>query len=153
MDTLLEILKIFGDLVGPILVIYVGAKMEFSRRDAAKLKKLEQESTDKKEKELQEKFDSLMSKIDKISAKVDDLEGQIQTMKDVDQEYQESLDKLSKSHQISNEYVHQMAQLVMVLAEGMRDQHLDGNITKAIASYRDFEQQTLSHFMTRPLDD
>lgn len=42
----------------------------------------------------------------------------------------------------------ELAQLVMVLAEGLRDQHLDGNITRAVEKYRKFEEGEIARIMS-----
>ena len=68
----------------------------------------------------------------------------IQALQGYDRTVKEDLHNFSQSQQINAQYVHELAELVMTLAEGMRDQHLDGNITRAIASLRSFEHTTLT---------
>ena len=51
-------------------------------------------------------------------------------------------------NRLNGQYTHELAQLVMVLAEGLRDQHLDGNITRAVEKYRKFEADALGSIVT-----
>ena len=60
----------------------------------------------------------------------------------------EAIRSLNRSTRLNGQYVHELAQLVMVLSEGMRDQHLDGNITRAINDYRKFEADALNSLLT-----
>ena len=67
-------------------------------------------------------------------------------------EIQDALDAIKVAqHQLEDtngQCTGELAQLVMVLAEGLRDQHLDGNITRAIDKYRKFESEKLKDIMT-----
>lgn len=49
---------------------------------------------------------------------------------------------------LNGKFTSELAQLVMALAEGIRDQHLDGNITSAIDRYRKFEMTELGNIMS-----
>ncbi len=72
-----------------------------------------------------------------------------ETKDDVDALFQ-SMTKLSATTSLNGRCTSELAQLVMVLAEGLRDQHLDGNITRAVDKYRTFEAKEIAHIMSDP---
>ena len=76
------------------------------------------------------------------------MDSRIEELQKHNDEQDEAIATLSQATRMNGQYVHELAQLVMVLSEGMRDQHLDGNITKAINRYRKFESDTLNQFLT-----
>ena len=91
---------------------------------------------------------SLQNSIDAVSKQLDDTESTLASMREYDRFVQSSIEELKTSHKISTEFTQELAQLVTVLAEGMRDQHLDGNITRAISSYREFQEKKLTEYMS-----
>lgn len=152
MDTFLELLKVLLDFAGPIAVVVFGgimtARQTREQKENSRIKELEKQESDRKEKELQQKFDGINQNLAVVNDRLSDLSSKIEKMEGIDERYEESLKYLKKQHALSWQYTHELAQLLMVLAAGMRDQHLDGNITKAIARCQDFEHKTLSQFMT-----
>ena len=91
---------------------------------------------------------SWRNSIDAVSKQLDDTENTLASMREYDRFVQSSIEELKTSHKISTEFTQELAQLVTVLAEGMRDQHLDGNITRAISSYREFQEKKLTEYMS-----
>lgn len=69
------------------------------------------------------------------------------TRKEVE-ELTQTVAKLSATTSLNGRCTSELAQLVMVLAEGLRDQHLDGNITRAVDKYRRFEASEIAHIMS-----
>lgn len=139
--------------LGPILVVVVSARMEQNRKADARVKELENEKRAKEDKELKDTIDEIKNEVKKINSRVNDLDHIMKDLQTFDQETQDDLRTLSRTHQLTSTYIHQLAQLVTVLAEGMRDQHLDGNVTQAINEYRNFEHTTLTNLMsTSPIE-
>lgn len=60
----------------------------------------------------------------------------------------EQIRQLATISSLNGRFTSELAQLVMALAEGIRDQHLDGNITSAVARYRNFELTELGNIMS-----
>lgn len=60
----------------------------------------------------------------------------------------EQIRQLAAIASLNGKFTSELAQLVMALAEGIRDQHLDGNITSAIDRYRQFELTELGNIMS-----
>lgn len=157
MEQVLEWVKTILTFLSPLAVVIVSANIE-RRQRKEKEKKDEQAKADAEhDKEMKDAIKALSDKVDDLSTKVDGFESSIQGLQACDRSVKEALRNLSQSLQITAEYDHKQAALVMTLAEGMRDQHLDGNITRAIAALRSYEHDTLTKLtqqMTQsPTDD
>lgn len=148
MDYAVELIQAFLSFLSPILVVIVTIRMERTRKADARIKKLEEEKKNREEQELNNTIRSLQDSIDAVSKQLDDTESTLASMREYDRFVQSSIEELKTSHKISTEFTQELAQLVTVLAEGMRDQHLDGNITRAISSYREFQEKKLTEYMS-----
>lgn len=148
MDYAVQLIQAFLSFLSPILVVIVTIRMERTRKADARIKKLEEEKKNREEQELNDTIRSLQNSIDAVSKQLDDTERTLASMREYDRFVQSSIEELKTSHKISTEFTQELAQLVTVLAEGMRDQHLDGNITRAISSYREFQEKKLTEYMS-----
>lgn len=148
MDYAVDLIQAFLSFLSPILVVIVTIRMERTRKADARIKKLEEEKKNREEQELNNTIRSLQNSIDAVSKQLDDTESTLASMREYDRFVQSSIEELKTSHKISTEFTQELAQLVTVLAEGMRDQHLDGNITRAISSYREFQEKKLTEYMS-----
>lgn len=148
MDYAVQLIQAFLSFLSPILVVIVTIRMERTRKADARIKKLEEEKKNREEQELNNTIRSLQNSIDAVSKQLDDTESTLASMREYDRFVQSSIEELKTSHKISTEFTQELAQLVTVLAEGMRDQHLDGNITRAISSYREFQEKKLTEYMS-----
>lgn len=148
MDYAVELIQAFLSFLSPILVVIVTIRMERTRKADARIKKLEEEKKNREEQELNNTIRSLQDSINAVSKQLDDTENTLASMREYDRFVQSSIEELKTSHKISTEFTQELAQLVTVLAEGMRDQHLDGNITRAISSYREFQEKKLTEYMS-----
>ena len=148
MDYAVQLIQAFLSFLSPILVVIVTIRMERTRKADARIKKLEEEKKNREEQELNNTIRSLQNSIDAVSKQLDETESTLASMREYDRIVQSSIEELKTSHKISTEFTQELAQLVTVLAEGMRDQHLDGNITRAISSYREFQEKKLTEYMS-----
>lgn len=148
MDYAVQLIQAFLSFLSPILVVIVTIRMERTRKADARIKKLEEEKKNREEQELNDTIRSLQNSIDAVSKQLDETESTLASMREYDRFVQSSIEELKTSHKISTEFTQELAQLVTVLAEGMRDQHLDGNITRAISSYREFQEKKLTEYMS-----
>ena len=148
MDYAVELIQAFLSFLSPILVVIVTIRMERTRKADARIKKLEEEKKNREEQELNDTIRSLQNSIDAVSKQLDETENTLASMREYDRFVQSSIEELKTSHKISTEFTQELVQLVTVLAEGMRDQHLDGNITRAISSYREFQEKKLTEYMS-----
>ena len=155
MTTVEVFLEIMGSVVTPLLIAIVGIYAEFNRRKANKLKKLEEESKARKEADEKKKFDDINASIKEVADDLKEVKQEMSILKEQNEIQDKSIRAVVSTNQINGRCTYELAQLVMTLSEGMRDQHLDGNITRAIDQYRRFESGTLGSFLTgkNPLDD
>ena len=155
MTTIEVFLEIMGSVVTPLLIAIVGIYAEFNRRKASKLKKLEEESKARKEADEKKKFDDINDSIKEVADDLKEVKREMGILKEQNEIQDKSIRAVVSTNQINGRCTYELAQLVMTLSEGMRDQHLDGNITRAIDQYRRFESGTLGSFLTgkNPLDD
>lgn len=144
----LQVVSVIGAILSPIFVAIIGARSEITNRNTKKIRELEAEAKAKEAKELKDELKSINASIQSVQEKLEVLDGRIEELQKHNDEQDEAIATLSQATKMNGQYVHELAQLVMVLSEGMRDQHLDGNITKAINRYRKFESDTLNQFLT-----
>lgn len=151
METVLGYVGIIVPALCTIVVAWITANAAKSKKAEDAEKQLEKERQTRREEELDGTLKKLGEKIDKIDGRITSLEDEMQRQREADNDMLEDLRKLADQHQINGEYIHALSQLITVLAEGMRDQHLDGNITNAVAVYRKFESEILNKLITRPV--
>lgn len=147
MSDWLAAVSVIGGIVSPIIVAFIAARSEIAARNNKKQQDLEKKEKDLEKKELQAKLDSIKSSVETVSDEVSSVKSQLEKLQDQNNDQDSSIQSLNKMMRINGQYIHELAQLVTVLSEGMRDQHLDGNITKAINNYRKFEARALNHLL------
>lgn len=137
MDTFIIVVQ----LLTPFAVLWLGwyynrqqKKAQESKDAEQKLEALEREKTSK---EIQDALDAI-----KVAQK------QLEDTNALVRSFQGELSSIIAANNLNGQCTGELAQLVMVLAEGLRDQHLDGNITRAIDKYRKFESEKLKDIMT-----
>ena len=150
MSDWLSVVTVIGGIITPIIVAVIGVRSEVATRNSKKAAKLEKKEKELEQQELKTQLENISTSITNTNNNLLDLKRQIDTLTEHDGLQDDMIEALTKSTRISGQYVHELAQLVMTLSEGMRDQHLDGNITKAISKYRKFESDTLNQFLTQP---
>lgn len=138
----------FLQVLTPIIVAAIGLRSEWNSKKNEKLKRLEQQEKEQERADLDKKFDELHSQLSQILTDTKEIHTQIASLKTQNELQDRAIKSLGITNRINGQYTHELAQLVTVLAEGMRDQHLDGNITRAIDAYRKFESTTLGSVLT-----
>lgn len=130
--------------------IYTSAIRKRDKHEDAN-KKLEEEkkAAEKKEQEEKEaKHDKLIkdqnAKIDALAQGITSMKTMIEESHKVDLQTDKKINQLAISGDMTSTKVSELATVVMTLAEGLRDQHLDGNITRAVEKYRKYESDTLN---------
>lgn len=149
MDDFIQILQIIAGFIGPIIVVWFTAKMNKITKDNAEIKRLEDEKSAREKQELNDTIENLSKKIESLESTMAESREVIRDLTGVDNRFDERVVALVEQQKLLGQYVHKLAQLVITVATGMRDQHLDGNITRAVDDYREFEQRTLSSLMTK----
>ena len=98
---------------------------------------------EKYEKEVFEHLKTIDTSVVELKSTVNSLSSGIKDLQIHDKEQDRIIRNIARTNRLNGQCTYELAQLVMVLSEGMRDQHLDGNITRAIDTYRKFESTTL----------
>lgn len=125
-------------------------KVQSTIEDSEKLKELNRKTeNDELKAEIQNVDKSLIS----MNKSLQSLIGDIEELKHHDIEQDRMIRNIANTNRINGQCTYELAQLVMVLSEGMRDQHLDGNITRAIDKYKKFENKTLGMLLTGEHND
>lgn len=137
---MIDILDVLGAMT-PFIILILGwlynnqqKKNKKAEEDAAELKKLQ---------EGKQNID-IANAIQRLDQATSDMKQQSHDIKQLSN----SFATLTALSELNGQYTHELAQLVMVLAEGLRDQHLDGNITRAVEKYRKFEADALGSIVT-----
>ena len=130
--------------------VYTSAIRKRDKREDAN-KKLEEEkkAAEKKEQEEKEaKREQLIKdqndKIDALAQDIASMKVMIEEAHKADLQTDKKINRLAISGDMTSTKVSELATVVMTLAEGLRDQHLDGNITRAVEKYRKYESDTLN---------
>ena len=130
--------------------VYTSAIRKRDKREDAN-KKLEEEKKAAEKKEQEEKEEKREQLIKDQNDKIDALAQDIASMKvmieeahKADLQTDKKINRLAISGDMTSTKVSELATVVMALAEGLRDQHLDGNITRAVEKYRKYESDTLN---------
>ncbi len=152
-DTLLDYFsKIYG-LLGPVVLAILAWRINRSdkkdeRKYNEKLKREEQEEAEKKAKE-EEYIKSLELAKNAINDSVRRFEEQTKLLDKLSNKVSE----ISKSNKLNGQYIMKLSNLVIVLAEGLKDNHLDGNITEATSEFRKFESSMVETIIMGDDDD
>ncbi|MCM1230081.1 MAG: hypothetical protein NC489_08110 [Ruminococcus flavefaciens] len=148
MDGVIQILQLLTSFAGPIIVAWFTAKMNKITKDNAEIKRLEDEKKEREKKDLDDRLDGIAKRLDDIDKLTAGMSSSLGELTDVDETFSDRVDAIMKQQKLIGQYTHKLAQLVITVATGMRDQHLDGNITHAVDQYHEFEQKTLAGIMT-----
>ena len=139
--------------------IYTSAIRKRDKREDAN-KKLEEEkkAAEKKEQEeKEEKHEQLIKdqndKIDALAHDIASMKVMIEDAHKADLQTDKKINRLAISGDMTSTKVSELATVVMTLAEGLRDQHLDGNITRAVEKYRKYESDTLNKMVHEAYTD
>ena len=141
-----------GEFITAIIVGIAGfllkgqlTKIEKARSAQDELRAMKQKEKDD---EIQAQLKSIQDAVNTVGSTVASLEKDVKDLKVRDQEQDRIIRSIANTNRVNGQCTYELAQLVMVLSEGMRDQHLDGNITRAIEAYRKFESNALGNFLT-----
>lgn len=136
----------------PFIILLLGWWYNAQQKKKAKQEKDQQEAAALKKQVDRDEIESLRKQIEGAVSKLNDATNELSKTQAANDELLRTVQSLSNMNRLNGQYTHELAQLVMVLAEGLRDQHLDGNITKAVAKYRKFEEDALGAMVTGDYD-
>lgn len=148
MATWFQVLEAVLSFAGPVIVAWFSVKMNKMAKDNAKIKQLEDEKAAREKKDLIDSINEISESLKAIGEQADETARKVDELTNVDSRFSDKVDSIVRQQRLIGMCSHRLAQLVITVATGMRDQHLDGNITHAVDEYHAFEQSTLAGIMT-----
>ena len=143
-----DVFVMLMQLISPFALLWltINSNRKDKQRDIERKK--EQDAADVKDKQFKEAIEQSKSAVEKAMTEINNLSASIHDNEELNNELRRTIRHIMKMNRLNGQYTHELAQLVIVLAEGVRDQHLDGNITRAITKYRHFESTALGDYIT-----
>lgn len=148
-----EFLVTLLQIASPFLVLAITWRNSELGKRKSEQKTMEKELEEAKRKELYDALHEATETMKRSQEDINKLALKIKEIDDRDTELKMTLDNIGKMNRVNGRYTHQLAILVTTLAEGLRDQHLDGNITEAVKQYHEFEAKMLGSVVTGDEDD
>lgn len=150
-------IAIIKDILLPVVLMLAGwlygryskimdAKNETIRTLSNHVDDLEDGNLDSRLEEVESNIEDLQKR---FSESINAFTNAMDQIKILIDEIKEDQVHLTRASQLNGKYTHELAILLMTLSEGIRDQHLDGNITRAIVRYRKFEQEVLGDIVAK----
>ena len=130
----------------PLLLAIVTFMSERSRRESKRNIELRDELDKQNEKKRQERDNKIDENFELITATLNDLCEKHKVIHDIQEQQQDEINKITQLNELNMKRLRASEAVIIALAEGMRDQHLDGNITSAVAKYRSIEAESLDSF-------
>ena len=135
-----DILSLILSVITPIMVLIMGWIYIAHQKKSEKIEKLETKVDD-----------SEANKLKKQLATIEDLcranSSAVDAINRVVRELSAQQNQLQISNKVNGKCTRELAYLVTALSEGLRDNHLDGNITSAVNRYKKFEHDILGQIM------
>ena len=142
--SLFEWLQLGISLIGPFFVVWYTIRLERKKSDEEERRKQAIEEAAKRENALNQTLADLRNELEEVRDEVANLRLTVGDMQTYDRQVRHDLMVLTKHHERNWDYMVALGELVSELASGMRDKHLDGNITAALAHFHSFEKKLLS---------
>lgn len=133
-------------VVTPLLLALVTFMSERSRRESKRNLELREEVEKHSEQKRQEQDEKIDENFERITTTLNDLCNKHETLRDIQEKQQDEINKITQLNELNMKRLRASEAVIIALAEGMRDQHLDGNITSAVAKYRSIEAESLDTF-------
>lgn len=143
-----DVFMMLMQLISPFAILYLTIRSNRKDKQNDIDRKKAQDAADQKDKEFKESIQESKDAVSKAMSEIEKLSGSIHDYEELNEELRRTIKHIMQMNRLNGQYTHELAQLVIVLAEGVRDQHLDGNITRAITKYRQFESTALGDYIT-----
>lgn len=141
-----ETIRDITAVVTPLLLAIVTFMSERSRRESKRNLELRDEIDKQNEKKRQERDTKIDENFERITNTLGDLCEKHEALRDIQEKQQDEINKITQLNELNMKRLRASEAVIIALAEGMRDQHLDGNITSAVAKYRSIEAESLDSF-------
>lgn len=135
-----DILDILGAAT-PFLLLFLGWWYNHQQKKEKKAEEDKKQLKELQDKTITDDLNKAIESLNKATSETIDFKKTVESLRS-------DFETMAVMNRLNGQYTHELAQLVMVLAEGLRDQHLDGNITRAVEKYRRFEADALGSIVT-----
>ena len=132
----MDAISVIVHAISTVVVAVIGFFSARSAKRSAREKKLQEELAAKKKQEEDEKFERLRKAVDDLAKAVERLEESVNS-------HNREINRLSKLSKVEIDYTKSISNVINALAEGLRDNNIDGNVTRALESYSKFESSQL----------
>lgn len=153
MNTFISLLGVTLTPICSVVVVILTLRSERNKKLEKAQQDAEQKARDERDKKIDDRLKALGDKLGKVDDRIEGVESSITSLQETDRKTHEGLVEISQQQCTFGDYIHELSVLVTVIAEGMRDQHLDGNVTNAVSAFRRFERDKLATLMTKPAVD
>jgi ABC-type Na+ efflux pump permease subunit len=136
-----DILSLIVSIITPVMILILGWIYTSNQKKTEKIEKLENKVDDTEAGKLKKQLATIEDLCKANSSAVDAINRVIR-------EISTQQNQLQISNKINGKCTRELAYLVTALSEGLRDNHLDGNITSAVNRYKKFEHEILGQIMT-----
>lgn len=130
-----------------VTVAIISVRDGRTRKREDKLRKDEEELKTTKIKEEEAERKRVQDSIDGLAHIIAEIQRSIEEINQNYQEQQQGISELVKLSKMNGLYTHEVGQLSVVMAEGLRDNHFDGNITRALTNFQKFKDSTIGNIL------
>lgn len=128
----------------PVIVAVIGYLGIRYQKRSEKEKKLREELEAAERKKNDEMMERIEASILSISTRIDSVAEAVNDVQDETTRQRGEIDKLAAFTQLNLEQNRQISGVVTAVAEGLRDNNIDGNVTKALERFREFEDTQMN---------
>lgn len=151
MQAWLEWGKVILGFAGPIMVVWVSARMNQSQKTRQAEAAQQKEDQDKRDAKFQRALDELNKKVDSMEVELGSVKKTVEGMERMDAKVHSDLAMLNRYHEINVKHIQQVSNVVSTIGEGLRDNNIDGRFTTAVANMRNFESSMYTDLFKTPL--
>lgn len=147
-DVIMQIVVAVISAGSAISVAYINVKAYHNRKQEKEDLVTQQKLQTMEKERLSTIINDIYDKIDNLGKSIDHIQKSLHIMNEQNDENKKTIEKLNQLNEINGHYTHELAELVTVIAQALKDNHFDGNITNAIARFRKFESNTIDYTLT-----
>ena len=149
MVSFIEWVKILLGFVGPIMVVWVTAKMTARQKEQETKHQDELEERKRKAEEMKEMIENLQKKVDNIDSDLTSVKKSVEEMERMDNKVHTDLAMLNRYHEVNVKHIQKVSATLVQLGEGLRDHNLDGKLTNSISELRNYEANMYTELFGR----
>lgn len=135
-------------IISPFALLWVGWQHTHKETRETEARTNARQLEEAKEQKLLDALAAVTDSVGQANAEIESLRTKLDQYRDDTEELEDSIKHVAALNRLNGRYTHELAQLVVAIGEGVRDQHLDGNITRAITTYRKFESDAIGKLVT-----